>query len=206
MFRRYAFTWCYLSLYVLMEIIQAVLSPHQRTVLVAWASTSVDNLEHHPAGSLVVSALIGGGDRVAWPVLIAVAVLAANHAVGNKRVLLICLAGQLAGSLVSEGIVAYRVHIGHLPVADRQLIDIGPSYVVMAAIVTAVVCGALLPRVAAAIVFAILVFGGHIFGGLSTLEVAAVGHLTAAVTAFGCALPIAIGQPPSIRRERQPAT
>jgi hypothetical protein len=36
---------------------------------------------------------------------------------------------------------------------------------------------------AAALDFAVLVVGGHIFGGLSHLDVSAVGHLTALVTA-----------------------
>lgn len=193
MFRRYAFTWCYLGLFVLMELVQALLSPTAQTALIRWASTSVANLEHHPVGCLVASAFAGTGDRVAWPVLIAVALLAASRAVGNMRALLVCLAGQLVGTLVSEGIVAYRVDAGHLPVADRHLIDVGPSYVVVAAIMVALVCGTWLPRLAAAVVFAILVFGGDIFGGLSTLQVAAVGHLTAVAVGLACAIPMAAG-------------
>ena len=59
----------------------------------------------------------------------------------------------------------------------------GPSYVVVSAIVIAVVCGTWLARAAAALDFALLVFGGRIFSGLSHLDVSAVGHLTAIVTA-----------------------
>ncbi len=40
-----------------------------------------------------------------------------------------------------------------------------------------------LARAAAALDFAVPVTGGHIFGGLSRLDVSAVGHLTALVTA-----------------------
>jgi hypothetical protein len=93
------------------------------------------------------------------------------------------VAGQVIGSLVSEGIVAYRVDVGQLPVADRHLTDVGPSYVVVSAIVIAIMCGTWLARVAAALDFAVLVFGGQIFSGLSHLDVSAVGHLTAIVTA-----------------------
>jgi hypothetical protein len=53
----------------------------------------------------------------------------------------------------------------------------------VSAIVIAVVCGTWLARAAAALDFAVLVVGGHIFGGLSHLDVSAVGHLTALVTA-----------------------
>jgi hypothetical protein len=86
----------------------------------------VSNLEHEPIGPLVVSAFIGPGNYLVWPVLIAVAMFGANRALGNARTALICVAGHVIGTLVSEGIVAYRVDAGQLPVADRYLTDVGP--------------------------------------------------------------------------------
>lgn len=192
MFRRYAFTWCYLGLFVLMELVQALLTPSARAALVGWASTSVANLEHHPVGSLVASAFVGTGHGLAWPVLIAVALSAACRSAGSPRALLVCLTGHVVGTLVSEGIVAYRIDLGQLSVANRHLIDVGPSYVVVAAVTLALVRGPWLPRLAAAVVFAIMVFGGDIFGGLSTLQVAAVGHLTALLVALACAISMSI--------------
>ena len=59
---------------------------------------------------------------------------------------------------------------------------------VVSAIVIAAVCGTWLARAAAALDFAVLVTGGHIFGGLSRLDVSAVGHLTALVTAAAAAI------------------
>jgi hypothetical protein len=60
---------------------------------------------------------------------------------------------------------------------------VGPSYVVLSAIVIALACGGWLVRALAAVDLAVLVFPGQAFGGLSQLDVAAVGHLTAALTA-----------------------
>ena len=134
---RYAFSWAYLGCFVVMQVVYAQLSAHGQSELTAWASTSVVNLEHDPAGSLVVSAFVTGGSPIAWTVLIALAVFGANRALGNGAVALVCLAGQVIGSLVSEGIVAYRVDAGQLPFSDRHLTDVGPSYVVMSAIVVA---------------------------------------------------------------------
>jgi len=54
---------------------------------------------------------------------------------------------------------------------------------VVSAIVIALICGTWLARALAAADFAILVFPGQIFGGLSHLDVSAVGHLTALLTA-----------------------
>jgi len=96
---------------------------------------------------------------------------------------LVCAAGQVIGTLVSEGILGYRVAHGLLPAADRDIIDVGPSYVVVSAIVVAILYGSWLARGAAVLDFAILFFFGHIFSGLSRLDVAAVGHLTAITVA-----------------------
>jgi len=93
---------------------------------------------------------------------------------------------------VSEGIVAYRVDAGQLSAASRHLTDVGPSYVVVSAVVVALACGGSrqvssagtwLARALAAVDLVILVFPGDIFGGLSQLDVAAVGHLAAMLTA-----------------------
>ena len=180
---RYAFAWAYLGCYLAAGLTWALLTPRTQATLTAWASTNVANLEHEPIGPLVLSAFVGPGYPLFWAASIALAVFGANRVLGNARTALICLAGHVIGSLVSEGIVAYRVDAGQLPVTDRYLTDVGPSYVVVSAIVIAVMCGTWLIRAAAALDFAVLVIGGHIFGGLSHLEVAAVGHLTALVTA-----------------------
>ena len=183
MFRRNAFAWAYLACYLAAELVWVLLSPRAQAGLTAWASTSVANLEHEPVGPLVVSAFVGAGNLLVWPVLIALAVFGAGRALGNARTAVACMAGHVIGSLVSEGIVAYRVDAGQLAVTDRYLTDVGPSYVVLSAIVIAATCGTWLARAAAALDFAVLVTGGHIFGGLSHLDVSAVGHLTALVTA-----------------------
>jgi len=196
MYRRYAFACAYLACYLVTEAVYVLLNPSAQAALTAWASTNVTNVEHEPTGSMVLSAFVEPGYFVVWPVLIALALFGANRALGNVRTALICVAGQVIGTVVSEGIVAYRVDAGQLPVADRYLVDVGPSYVVVSAIVIAVVCGTWLARAAAALDFAVLVFGGHIFSGLGHLDVSAVGHLTALVTAAaGVTLVLTRGRP-----------
>jgi hypothetical protein len=178
-FTSYAVAWVYLAGFVIVAVISAVLPPHDLAAFTAWASTSVYNLRHDPVGSLVVSAFVTQGYAFAWPALIALALFGANKALGNWRTALVCLAGQVIGTLVSEGIVGYRVSRGLLPTSDRYLIDVGPSYVVVSAIVVALLYGSWLARAAAALDLALLVVVGNIFGGLSQLAVSAVGHVTA---------------------------
>jgi len=55
--------------------------------------------------------------------------------------------------------------------------------VVVSAIVVALLYGSWLARAAAALDLALLVVVGNIFGGLSDLDVAAVGHVTAMTVA-----------------------
>jgi hypothetical protein len=178
-FRSYAVAWVYLIGFVITEVVCVKLPPHDRSAFTAWASTSVHNLQHDPVGSLVVSAFVTQGYWLAWPFLIALALFGANKVLGNWRTALVCAAGHVIGTFVSEGIVGYRVSHGSLPAADRYLIDVGPSYVVVTAIAVVLLYGSWLARAAAALDLVLLVAVGNIFGGLSKLAVSAVGHATA---------------------------
>ena len=183
LWHRYGFALAYLGCVLAVEVSYNLLDPDAQARLIAWASTNVANLEHEPVGPLVVSALVTPGFFAAWPVLVALALFGANRALGNLRTALVCLAGHVVGSLVSEGIVAYRVDVGQLSAVNRHLTDVGPSYLVLSAIVIALACGTWLARTLAAAGLALLVFPGQIFAGLSQLDVAAVGHLTAMLVA-----------------------
>jgi len=180
---RYAFAGAFGICFVVTGLVYALLDPGAQATFTDWASTNVANLEHEPVLPLLLSAFVAPGYLLTWPVLIALALFGANRAVGNVRIALVCLAGHVTGTLVSEGIVAYRVDAGQLSAASRHLTDVGPSYVVVAAVVVALALGTWLARALAAIDLVILVFPGDIFGGLSQLDVAAVGHLTAMLTA-----------------------
>lgn len=182
-FARYAVAWAYLALFVVTDIVFGCLSPSARLASQEWASTNVVNLRHDPVGSLVVSAFVPSGYGISWPALIALTMFGANKALGNWRTALVCTAGHVLGTLASEGIVDYRISRGLLPQADSRIIDVGPSYVVVAAIMVAMLYGPWPARILAALDFALLVFIGGIFSGLSTLQVAAVGHATAIVVA-----------------------
>jgi hypothetical protein len=181
-------------LFAIGGLVTALLSPRASAALRLWASTNVANLQHHPIPALVLSAFLPSGSPFIWLAPIALTMFGANRAVGTARLALICAAGHLVGTGVSEGIVAYRVEHGSLPPAWSHIPDVGPSYVVVSAIVVAVMFGTWLTRVTALAVFAALVFVSHIFAGLTSLHVAAVGHLTAIVTAAALGLVLAVRQ------------
>src|SRR5690348_14191544 len=170
---RYAFAAAFLGCFVLAGLVYPLLGPGAQATFTDWASTNVANLEHEPVLPLLLSAFVAPGYLLTWPALIALALFGANRAVGNVRIALVCLAAHVIGTLVSEGIVAYRVDTGQLPAASRHLTDVGPSYVVVAAVVVALArggsrqassAGTWLARALAAIDLVILVFPGDIFG------------------------------------------
>ena len=181
----------YLVLFAIGGLVTTLLTSRESSSLELWASTNVANLQHHLVPALVLSAFLPSGSPFLWLVPIALVMFGANHAVGTARLALVCAAGHLTGTGVSEGIVAYRVDHGSLPPAWSHIPDVGPSYVVVSAIVVAVMFGTRLTRVTALAVFAVLVFVSHIFAGLTSLHVAAVGHLTAIVTAVALGLVLA---------------
>ena len=193
---RYAFAGAFGICFVVTGLVYARLDPGAPATFTDWASTNVANLEPEPVLPLLLSAFVAPGYLLTWPVLIALALFGANRAVGNARIALVCLAAHVIGTLVSEGIVAYRVDAGQLSAASRHLTDVGPSYVVVAAVVVALALGTWLARALAAVDLVILVFPGDIFGGLSQLDVAAVGHLTAMLTAAAAAAIIMLRQRP----------
>lgn len=192
--RRYAVAATFLLLVGVGDAVTAVLTPRQREAMQQWASTNVANLHHHAVPALLLSAFLPSESGIAWLGLVALAMFGANRALGNLRLLVVCAAGHLVGTAVSEGILAYRIDHGDVPASMARIIDIGPSYVVVSAIVVVVLFGTWLARAAALTAFAALVLAGHIFAGLTGLAVAAVGHLTAMIVAAVLSLALTRGE------------
>jgi hypothetical protein len=171
--------WLYLAAFCVAGIAYQLLPGGDRAAVLRWSSTNVHNLAHDPVGCLVASAFFAAGGLGVWPGLIALTMFGANGALGNWRTAVTCAAGNIIGSLVSEGILWYQIAHGTMPASDRFILDVGPSYVVVAAIAVALIWGSWLARAAAAVAFAALIFVGDIFSGLTQLTVTPVGHATA---------------------------
>jgi hypothetical protein len=176
---RYAVASLYLAGVCAAELSYALLPSRDQTAVLRWASSNVHNLQHHPVGCLIASAFFSAESLTAWPPLIVLTLFGANGALGNWRTAVTCASGQIVGTLVSEGILWYRIDHGTMPPTDRFIVDVGPSYVVVTAIAVALIWGSWLARAAAAVAFAILIAVGEIFSGLSQLDVSAVGHVIA---------------------------
>jgi hypothetical protein len=196
---RYAVAWAFLVGVCAAEIAYSLLPPRDQAAVLAWASTNVHNLTRDPVGCMIASAFFPAASLLVWPLIIAATMLGANGALGNWRTAVTCAAGHVIGTLVSEGILWYRIDHGTRPAADRLIQDVGPSYVVVTAIAVALLWGSWLARLSAALAFAGLIFIGGIFSGLSHLELTPVGHVTALVVG------VTVGSYLAWDRRRRPA-
>ena len=174
--RRYPVPLGYLAgLTVVSTIYTYALSSAGQRSLVAWASTNLDRLPANPVGTLVVSAFISEDSVIGWLIVGSLALFPLARRFGNPRAVLLAGGAHVLGTLVSQGLTAWRVSIGAVPGSVRGDADVGPSYVIAAALIAVILYGpdrwSRLPALAGWIVLV-----PTLFEGLTSLEVAAMGH------------------------------
>jgi Rhomboid-like protein len=147
-----------------------------------WASTNLANAPDHPLSTLVVSALFTDGEVRGWLVLSLVGLGALGWRLGAGYTLALVAAAHVLGTVLSEGILAVRIAAGAVPAGEAHIRDIGPSYVVVAALVAGLAYGPWAAKLPCAIGFAIV--APDLFGGLPHLEVSSVGHVGAITVAL----------------------
>lgn len=178
------------------------LAPAGRRSLVAATATNLANLRTDPFGTLVASAFVAEGGPWAWAPFAAVGLFPLAHRLGGPRTLLLIAAAHVIGTLVSEGVLAWRISTGAVPRSLRFLDDVGPSYVVTSALVATLLYGSarragglrafqtsLWWRLAA--LAGLVTLYPYIFTGLGHLDVAAVGHAVALAVGAGGGLLLA---------------
>jgi hypothetical protein len=173
--RRLGVAVAYTTAFVVVDLIFRTRSATGQAAWLDWASTNLANLPHHPVGSLVVSAFIAEGDLWQWAALALVGLGVVNWSLGNWRTAVLVTTAHVVGTLISQAILWYRIGAGYEPVDQRHIIDVGPSYVVACALVAGIAYGPRAWRLLAGLGFVLLL--PSLFGGLGTLEVAAVGHV-----------------------------
>src|SRR3954453_6661005 len=105
--------------------------PDVRDNWLDWTSTNIANLGRHPVAAIITSGMFTDGGLAAWIVLSLVGLGAVSCSLGGRRTLLLVLAAHVAGTLISEGILYWRIVGGQAPASERFIVDVGPSYVVV---------------------------------------------------------------------------
>jgi membrane associated rhomboid family serine protease len=177
--RRVPVTVSFVVLLAIAEISYALLTHDDELRFAAWASTNVARLRTEPFGPMIVSAFVVQEDPLAWLIVGGAAFAIVEWRLGWWRALVAALAAHVVGTLVSEGIVWWRVNDRALPASAQHQLDVGASYVVAGVLAAAVVVAPRLGRILASIVLVAL--SPALLEGITSLDVAAVGHLTALV-------------------------
>ena len=148
----------FLLLLVVVHAVLDVLDEPDR--LLAWLSTNLDNLHHHPLGSLVGSLLVingplrpaldssFGGTVITLVLGIGVALWVLEVRRGSRAAVTILLVGQVGATLLPALVVHAAVASGRYPPETSSALDVGISYGAQAAL--AAVTG-FLPRPARAL-------------------------------------------------------
>lgn len=180
--RRYPVPLGYMAgLAVVSLVFQQLLSPASQQRFDMWASTNLTNLPHRPLSTMVVSGLIAESGLLPWLVLTGAGLILLVQRFGNGRAATLVVGAHVVGTLISEGLVAIRINQGILPESDRDISDVGPSYITAAALVAVVLYAPHLWQRGIALC-AWLVAVTTWFEGLSSLDVAAVGHVVSMIT------------------------
>jgi rhomboid family protein len=106
--------------------------------VVAWASTNLHNLAHHPVAALLVSMFVVTGTLLPELLVVAVSFAVLERAVGALRTAVIALTGQVVATLLTEygADLGARWHLLAASSADRP--DVGVSYVMYAVLAASV--------------------------------------------------------------------
>ncbi|TDD90488.1 rhomboid-like protein [Actinomadura rubrisoli] len=180
--RRYWMPLVFLGLFGAMWLVQVcVLPPDARHAVIAWASTNLANLAVNPVGTMVASAFVAEDAQGVLLVVAAIGLFPVTRRFGNLRAVVLVAVSHVLGTVVSQGIALVRLELGLLSDSIRTVPDVGPSYVLCAALVAAILYGSgrmqrLLPLAGWCALAPVL------FQGLPSLEVAAVGHVVAMLT------------------------
>lgn len=191
------------------------LGPSGRHSLVAWTATNLINLRSDPLGTLVASAFVSETTPWVWVGFAVAGLFPLVHRFGNLRALLLVGAAHVIGTLLSEGLLAWRIAAGAVPPSLRALDDVGPSYVIASALLATILYGAEPPvrtaedghgafdliasrwwRLLAAV--GLILLAPSLFEGIEHLDVTPVGHAVALTTGAVVGLLLA-------RRERRAA-
>jgi hypothetical protein len=179
---RYAVAVVYTSALAIGSVLLHAQPPYVRAYWLDWASTNLANAPDHAVSTLVLSAFLTNGEVRWWLLLSLVALGAVGFVFGAWRTALLAAGAHLLGTVISEGILGYRVFTGVLPDSYRHIQDIGPSYVVAGALVAGIAYARWPGRMLCGAGFAFV--APSLFTGLLELEVSAVGHVTAILVAL----------------------
>lgn len=120
-------------------VVENTISRDHLERLMDWCSTNLANIRPsgHPVEAFVASAFIPQESAGVWP-FFALSLFSVVTVLGARRAVLLLGGVHVGVSVLTEGLVWWRIHHGTLPRSDAHMWDTGPSYLVVAALTIAI--------------------------------------------------------------------
>ena len=130
--------WYAVSLTVA-AVVEHTISADRLRRLMDWCSTNLANIRPggHPVEAFVASAFIPQESAGVWP-FFALSLFSVVAVLGARRTVLVLGGVHIGVSMITEGLVWWRIHHGTLPSSDAHMWDTGPSYLVVTALTIAI--------------------------------------------------------------------
>lgn len=151
------------------------------------ASTNLRHLARDPWAVIATSAFFTRGGVVFAFIGAIVCVGLLERVAGWRMTVVVAVTAHVIGTIVSEGVIAVRIAVHDLPTTARNVLDVGPSYVIVGCATAAIAWtgAARWVRVVCAVALAPL----FIFTAwrLPAGRIDAIGHVTAAAVGLAWA-------------------
>jgi len=170
---------CFTGALLVVSAVDLTRSAETRQAWRASTSTNLDNLHHHPVAAIAISPFLTDGYTWLWIALSLIGLAAIGRVLGNVRTAILALAAHVLATLVSQGILAARIAAGSVSPQARHVIDVGPSYIAVGALVAAIGYGTWPGRLLSVAGFAVV--APYLFVGLQDWGVAETGHTCAVI-------------------------
>jgi hypothetical protein len=164
---------------VLVEFVMWLLPNADETALARAASTNITHLAIDPLFVLPASAFVDLGNTWLWVPLTLILLGGLERMLGRGRALLIVFGAHVIATVISEGMLLLQIAWHAQPRSQVNILDVGPSYVILAAMAACLVLGSWKLRLAAVLSGAIVIPG--LLSGITGLDMSALGHLSSLV-------------------------
>lgn len=134
-------TFGYIAIFIASTIVQRTTPPQLVNLLTSVNSTSLSRLRLAPLSALADSAIWvadHGGGLAGYVAGFATVVAYAERRYGTPRIILICLAGHVFGTLLTARIELHAIQSGLAPPGLANSTDVGVSYIMVAGFAAAV--------------------------------------------------------------------
>ncbi|HEX4017923.1 MAG TPA: rhomboid-like protein, partial [Frankiaceae bacterium] len=172
---------------VLTEFVMWLLPSADEQAAAHAASTNITHLAIDPLFVLPASAFVDLGNTWLWVPLTLILLGGLERKLGPGRAFLIAFGAHVIATLISEGMLLMQIAWHAQPRSAVNILDVGPSYVILAAMAACLVLGSWKLRLAAVLSGAIVIPG--LLAGITGLDMSALGHLSSLIlgTLFACA-------------------